>query len=696
MNSILYFQKTNDNFRGRKVYLGEDAYPYADDSIIIVADGLGGRGGFPHTKFNIEIFNKDIFYDLVFAPVFSEEVSDEFKEFVVNSFNEIFETKDYYFEFSATKKYSGYYASRLATAITVYELKYNEYFNKEVVFDRIRNASDEEREAIAQEYGDKLAELLLDKLSQIAENIGFHVEVKVTGAYLLPTTLTVALTNEHEGKVETLYLWAGDSRAYFWDKDGLAQITEDHEKHETMTNLISLTLPFRVEARYLTFDKPCMLINATDGCYKCTAFDSPFDLEYIFLKSIDDTPSFEKSSEFLTEHFSVLGTHDDSNTMSLISFGYDSYEDIQCAVRERLKFIDDTVLSRLPDILNIDYVDELERVERLINQNAVSQKDKLIEAESIVDFVRAHMLENDYYPMRRERNTLLERKKEHVVKKGEILAEMRAWIHNNWIGPLQLKKYSSSADDFMKSGVFGMSKKDPYEAYASYSSKLKELDMAHTQMVNDAIDRFRITADHIEESLEGLMDIKDTSDFNEVRFNADKSSLLAIIDLIRAIRKRETSVIRKYRSTEKDLLDLQQSYIENDGEAIEELLSGLVSKAIDLRMVGINDEDLEELDDLLDAYGFLFEEVEATDKEIAGLPDKYLNSYWSEKSSILVALIWNEHRDLIPDELVAFISEGIVELTDKQAELKRCCEIREEIYAEYDVAYRRYYRESKI
>ena len=45
---------------------------------------------------------------------------------------------------------------------------------------------------------------------------------------LLPTTLTIALVNEKETNVDILYLWAGDSRGYLWNSDGLAQLTDDH------------------------------------------------------------------------------------------------------------------------------------------------------------------------------------------------------------------------------------------------------------------------------------------------------------------------------------------------------------------------------------------------------------------------------------------------------------------------------------
>ena len=74
MNSILYHQKIKENRNGQRVYLGEDAYPYADKDFIIVADGLGGRGGFPHRNFNKDILDKERFYDILFDDAFGKPV----------------------------------------------------------------------------------------------------------------------------------------------------------------------------------------------------------------------------------------------------------------------------------------------------------------------------------------------------------------------------------------------------------------------------------------------------------------------------------------------------------------------------------------------------------------------------------------------------------------------------------------------
>ena len=70
MNATVYHQKIKHDADGRTIYIGEDARPYADGEILVVADGLGGRGGYPHSKIDSRILNPDLFYTIVFEPVF--------------------------------------------------------------------------------------------------------------------------------------------------------------------------------------------------------------------------------------------------------------------------------------------------------------------------------------------------------------------------------------------------------------------------------------------------------------------------------------------------------------------------------------------------------------------------------------------------------------------------------------------------
>ena len=407
---IVYNQKIKDG--EQIIFNGEDAFPYDDGGILLVADGLGGRGGYPHTKIDKNIVEREGFFDLVFGEVFLPCPEDEegkkdyekFKGFVLDSFGEIFQTKDYYFSNPRAIRTSGYFASRLVVAILLHEIKYTPLFDKSQLFEGLEKATEEEKEGILNRYADGLAVRLKDKMDKIAKKINLVLETSLTGAYLLPSTLCLALTDEKEDKVNAVYIWAGDSRGYVWDKNGLGQVTDDHEKDETMYNLVNLSREFSLESRFVSFDKPCALFNATDGCYKCSCYSSPLEMEMTFLNVFSASESFEAASDAFCEEYKRIGRHDDSNTMALRLFGYEKgdvkedYDGFRQAVNDRLSYIEQNIVAKLPDILTVDYAGEVERIAERHDNIIFGKSAKWIDIPEVKAFVSQMMKEVKYEP----------------------------------------------------------------------------------------------------------------------------------------------------------------------------------------------------------------------------------------------------------------------------------------------------------
>ena len=409
---IVYNQKIKDG--EQKIFIGEDAFPYEKEGILLVADGLGGRGGYPHTKVDKKILEKEGFFDLVFGDVFlpcpedeeGKKEYEEFKEFVLDSFTEIFQTKDYYFTSSKTIRPSGYFASRLVVAILLHEIKYSPKCDKEQLFKDIYEATTEEaKEEIMARFSNELADRLREKLDKIAKKINLVVETSLSGAYLLPSTVCLTLVNEKEDKVDAVYVWAGDSRGYLWDKDGgLGQVTDDHEKDETMYNLVSLSREFKLESRFVSFDKPCVLFNATDGCYKCSCYASPLEMEMTFLNIFSNAENFDVASKEFCEEYKRIGRHDDSNTMALHLYGYvdeegkEDYGKFQKAVKDRLLYIQDNIVAKLPDILTVNYAGAIEMIEERHDQIIFGNASKWIEIPEVKAFVTQMMKDAKYEP----------------------------------------------------------------------------------------------------------------------------------------------------------------------------------------------------------------------------------------------------------------------------------------------------------
>ena len=174
---IVFYQKTdkkntNDEFT---FYMGEDTLPYESDEILLVADGLGGRGGFPHSQFKTHVdmvneagetvsvpLKKDNFFDVVFGGVFEnvKEVDADFKKYVTDSFKELIDLLENG-NYEKVPKASGYFASRIASAIALFELKYNLKAFVDMRFEDMKNHPEH-----TQPYVDDLAERLRSPLRE--------------------------------------------------------------------------------------------------------------------------------------------------------------------------------------------------------------------------------------------------------------------------------------------------------------------------------------------------------------------------------------------------------------------------------------------------------------------------------------------------------------------------------------------------
>lgn len=127
----------------------------------------------------------------------------------------------------------------------------------------------------------------------------------------LPTTFCAALMGEED----VCFLWAGDSRGYVLDADGLHQCTGDHLKGvaDPFENLY-LDRPL---SRYLSADtemkldisrikllrKPCAVILATDGVYG--ALPTPMEMEMLLwdtLKGASDWNGWKQKLKKVVAH----------------------------------------------------------------------------------------------------------------------------------------------------------------------------------------------------------------------------------------------------------------------------------------------------------------------------------------------------------------------------------------------------------
>ena len=110
------------------------------------------------------------------------------------------------------------------------------------------------------------------------------------GGKTFPTTAAVIYT---QGNTATCF-WAGDSRCYMLDSDGLHQLSDDDISGEdalsnisgdgVLTNVICSSNQFTLHSKKVKINRPCALFTATDGCFGYIS--TPMDFEYLLTDTL--------------------------------------------------------------------------------------------------------------------------------------------------------------------------------------------------------------------------------------------------------------------------------------------------------------------------------------------------------------------------------------------------------------------------
>lgn len=358
---LTVFRQASKARDGRVFYKGEDTRPYVSDNIILVADGLGGSSSIRHQSFNRDMFDEDKLFDALFNGVF-EGVDEDLRQYVVESFREFLSISDCYFDNVNNIKKSGYFGSRIVSAVFLYLAK---RFLRDISAEKTEEANEETAEQNLQDRIDSLGEYFTNQVKEmllkVSQNANLIYESSFSGLSLLGTTLCATIAFDKADYVEALYFVAGDSRPYLWNKDGLQQVSADQERADGgMTNSIKANGDFKLVCEYRRFQKPCILFNASDGIFDSKLFHiSQLALEKLLLETIRDSQTPEEVANKLETIFVTYGTHDDSSTMALKAYGYDSFDEIRSAAEDRLNQIETEFLSKMPDLIEHDYEAEL-------------------------------------------------------------------------------------------------------------------------------------------------------------------------------------------------------------------------------------------------------------------------------------------------------------------------------------------------
>lgn len=689
MELTVYRQSSKTRPDGTVVYKGEDALPYVDDSLIMAADGLGGAAAIRHQKIAPELFDADKVVDKLFSGVYNDYNNDTLIKYVTDSFFELFAVKDCYTDNVNNIKKSGYFASRIVTAIVLHDFLTNPVFKPEVFFDALaKEENEEERKKALDRLGAYFAEKIRADLRKIAENANLVYESSYSGMALLGTTLTATYYHELKDCVEAIYITAGDSRPYMWsEKEGLCQLVADEEGPDGgMTNYIKAndddedeTDDFTISCKYMRFDKPCVLFNASDGCFDSAYFVGPMAFERLILEQAGTCVSTEELSRKLTDFFAEYGRHDDSSTIAMKFFGYRDFSDFRNAAQKRLSVINSRYISPLPDILENDFISEFEK-------NAG-------EAGKRLDAIRMNLSENpavQAYCARMVHDDVVSRVlaeggpelKAAAARAEESAAAVRDVVRSSFAEFLVLAPKDEGFDVKSAEEIVEIGKGCRVQS----ESYIKQLEQHKA-----AVDETSKQLSSIISELSGVGVPKSLEDYEAVAFTelkgceAAMNSTLGFLDSIRAgrnnvvntmLQRKEEYQDRNHRLAEKNEKELRrfcdlliEGRIKTDDAAAEKL-KGIIEPAM---------ADHAALDKLEGAA-------------VAELSAKASAEYWEANGRKIISDIAAGDTAGLPGMLVDMASAALKATEGSASELEKKAMLQKKLFADYDKLYSRYMR----
>ena len=158
----------------------------------------------------------------------------------------------------------------------------------------------------------------------------------------LPTTLCAAIAGGPSFASDLCFLWAGDSRGYVLNAEGLHQCTRDHLRGDPdpfeslyrdrpLSALISADAPVALSLRRLRVPKPCVLLVATDGAFGC--LPTPMEFEMLLLNTLRASTDWDGWERRLLNQLKKAA-HDDA-TVLLAPLGFETIEDAREALAPR-------------------------------------------------------------------------------------------------------------------------------------------------------------------------------------------------------------------------------------------------------------------------------------------------------------------------------------------------------------------------
>ena len=170
-----------------------------------------------------------------------------------------------------------------------------------------------------------------------------------------PTTIALALNKVTKKGFEIDFIWAGDSRGYILDEDGLHQITLDDINGEdamsnlsndgVLTNVAHLAGEYVLHKKKIMLKKPSVVFCATDGCFGYLS--TPMEFENLLLETMNNSNSPDEWKQSLKELLRNYAC--DDYTMSLLAVGYNDFDKMKKSFVKRFQELQQNYIINLSE-----------------------------------------------------------------------------------------------------------------------------------------------------------------------------------------------------------------------------------------------------------------------------------------------------------------------------------------------------------
>lgn len=307
----------------------EDVEPVIYNNWLAVADGMGGTGCMKHVV------------DKKFRCSIADVLSYVLPEFATKINDPGYQALRYYI-YGDNSGCPSYFSRIFASCINE-DCNTSAHWASRIVMARflyyvIKTDVEGSSAANEEEYLNRMVIFINKGLVDTKKRLG--LTVSNPDMSVLPTTFVAAHysdLNEEECVVHAV--WAGDSRCYVLNTNGLQKLTlDDEDESKLLTNHFSADMAAELHYRVYRLRKPFILIGASDGFFD--AYDkSNLTVEARLLLDIFNSSSVEELYSALVERYDK--NLSDDTSVAFVSVGFSGYEHIKNVLTDRFNKIND-------------------------------------------------------------------------------------------------------------------------------------------------------------------------------------------------------------------------------------------------------------------------------------------------------------------------------------------------------------------